>query len=110
MYKKYFSLAFSYGFIRKLVYTKDLKEYKEVRYNKVYTSPVLYSDYLYLSTYSGFVSLYVFPILLSIDIRNLEMKMKDKDRIIPNKKTYNFNDALYDIHFYEYELREKKTN
>ncbi len=107
MIKKYLSVAFSYGFMRKLLYTKDLKEYTEIKSSKTYTSPILYSDYLYLSIYSGLTSLYLFPMLVSIDIRNLEMRMKDKNRIIPNKEIYNFNDILYDSHIYEYEAREK---
>ena len=103
----YVKFAFSYGFARKLFYTKDLVEYKEVIYNKTYTSPILFTDKIIFSSWSGIISIYFCPFFILTDIRNIELKLKNFNSIIPAKNK-SFNDVLTDNHSFDYEMKEKK--
>lgn len=98
----YLKIAFSYGFIRKYWYTKDLK-YREIKDNQIIEKPILYIDYLFNSLYSGIYSCFVFPIYIYNDIRILELKIRNikiNDPLI-NKNIITNYDITTNNHIYE---------
>jgi hypothetical protein len=95
-FKNYIRLAFTYGFIRKYVYTKDV-EYKRIEYKKIYTSPILYTDYFLFSTFSGFRTLFMFPYEILRDIRQIEMKIRNIKPIEQPEKDISFLSILRKI-------------
>jgi hypothetical protein len=105
----YLKIAFSYGFARKLFYTKDLIEYKEIKIDKTYTSPFLISDKMLLSLYSGIISIYMFPIYTILDIRNIELYMRNYNYKITTRKEITFQNLLFDPHMNDFEMEEKNN-
>ena len=97
----YFGIAFSYGFIRKMIYVKDIKQYEDHK-----KTPLLYTDRLLLSTYGGFASMYMFPFYLLVDIRNIEILSRKDVKIIPYEYT-DYGSLFLSVHAYETTSKEK---
>ncbi len=92
---KYLGTVFTYGFVRKLVYTNNL-EYKEVRYEGckkiVNKTPILYIDRLMFAILAGYRSILTHPFEIIRDIRYLEKKyrnIKDINDDVDINITYN---------------------
>jgi len=97
----YIKCAFSYGFIRKYLYTKDVK-YRETIDDKIIERPILYADYFFSSVYSGLFCMITPYLFIYGDIRFLELKMRNikiKDEFKDYKKI-NFIDLINNLHIY----------
>ena len=60
---KYIGLSFTYGFLRKIIYTNYEKKEK----------PVLLTDNIMIYTWSGIRCIAYFPLDIIMDIRNIEI-------------------------------------
>jgi len=101
---KYMCMAFTYGFARKTYYMNEIKEYTIIENDKKYKMPILYSDYIFASTLSGCFCIYIFPLFLINDIRNLEIKSRYN---IVKKDYKSVDEIIYDGNSYAYELTKK---
>lgn len=103
---KYVLGAFSYGFIRKYIYTKDI-ELKSIIYddkyiNKTeYNRPILLTERLLISTMGGFRSIFSFPIDLFMDLRLVEMKSRNikPPPEMKSNKDIHLIDVVFDYHY-----------
>lgn len=98
-FSKYSSLAFVYGFSRKVFDMIEVKEYTIIENNKKYKIPMLYSDYVLAPLLSGWFCRYLMPIYLFNDIRNTEIKYRYN---IYEKEYRTFFDLVYDFNRYKY--------
>jgi hypothetical protein len=105
---KYFGIAFTYGFLRKITYLNDIKEYTLYENGKKYVTPLLMTDSIFASIFGGFQSIYALPFFVLADIRNMEIFLKDKNKVVYNNE-YTYSDILYNLHSHNYDLKEIKS-
>jgi hypothetical protein len=90
---KYLKFTFIYGFTRSFVYKKDIE------YNILESrSPILYTDHLILSTFSGFRSIFMFPYEIIRDVRQIEMKMRNIQKNQVKDEYIDFLSLLIKLH------------
>lgn len=97
---KYVLGAFSYGFIRKYIYTKDIELKKTINKTE-YNRPILFTEHLLISTMGGFRSIFSFPIDLFMDLQLIEMKYRNIKPLpeIKSNKDIQLIDVIFDYHY-----------
>ncbi len=74
--EKYFTMAFTYSGLRKLIYTYDL-QYKQKINNKIEERPILYTDKVIHFLFAGVMGIGLAPKHFLNDMERLEMYVRN---------------------------------